>query len=171
MWYPGSWFPGTIHHQSYDRHKNYRSAPKWISLASYSISVNPKGCLMYVTTPQSCWILGSKQNLCLFQHVQVGRNYSICVVPWLDYILSGTALGEVQNGFRKGRSGSDCSFILNTILWKSSARRKLVHLSFLDLQKAWLFGRSYLRWGFKEGSWRLYRRCMKVIMLQLRWMV
>ena len=44
-------------------------------------------------------------------------------------------LGEVQNGFRKGRSGTDCGFILNTILWKTAAMRKKPHLAFLDLQK------------------------------------
>ena len=44
-------------------------------------------------------------------------------------------LGQVQNGFRKGRSGADCGFILNTVLWKSSALRKKPHLAFLDLQK------------------------------------
>ena len=46
-------------------------------------------------------------------------------------------LGEVQNGFRKGRSGGDSAFILNTILWKSSSKQKKVHVSFLDLQKAY----------------------------------
>ena len=46
-------------------------------------------------------------------------------------------LGEVQNGFRKTRSGADCGFILNTVLWKTAAQRKKVHLAFLDLQKAY----------------------------------
>ena len=46
-------------------------------------------------------------------------------------------LGEVQNGFRKDRSGGDSSFILNTILWKSLAKQKKVHLAFMDLQKAY----------------------------------
>ena len=46
-------------------------------------------------------------------------------------------LGEIQNGFRKKRSGGDSSFILNTILWKSLAKRKKVHLAFMDLQKAY----------------------------------
>ena len=46
-------------------------------------------------------------------------------------------LGEVQNGFRRGRSGTDCGFILNTVLWKCSARRKKPHLAFLDIQKAY----------------------------------
>ena len=46
-------------------------------------------------------------------------------------------LGEVQNGFRKGRSGSDSAFVLNTVLWKSLAKHNKVHVSFLDLQKAY----------------------------------
>ena len=46
-------------------------------------------------------------------------------------------LGEVQHGFRKGRSGADCGFILNSVLWKSAASRKLVHMAFIDLQKAY----------------------------------
>ena len=46
-------------------------------------------------------------------------------------------LGEIQNGFRKTRSGGDCAFVLNTILWKSAAQRKDVHLAFLDLMKAY----------------------------------
>ena len=46
-------------------------------------------------------------------------------------------LGEIQNGFRKDRSGIDSAFILNTILWKSMAKKKKVNLAFLDLQKAY----------------------------------
>ena len=46
-------------------------------------------------------------------------------------------LGEIQNGFRKTRSGDDNAFVLNTILWKSTAQRKDVHLAFLDLMKAY----------------------------------
>ena len=46
-------------------------------------------------------------------------------------------LGEIQHGFRKGRSGADCGFVLNSVLWKSVATKKLVHLAFVDLQKAY----------------------------------
>ena len=53
----------------------------------------------------------------------------------LEAVVEGkNLLGEVQNGFRKGRSGTDCGFILNTVLWKSAALRKKPHLAFLDLQ-------------------------------------
>ena len=46
-------------------------------------------------------------------------------------------LGEVQNGFRKNRSGIDSVFTLNTILWKTIAKRRKVNLAFLDLTKAY----------------------------------
>ena len=46
-------------------------------------------------------------------------------------------LGEIQNGFRKGRAGGDSAFILNTVLWKTTAQQKAVHLAFLDLLKAY----------------------------------
>ena len=46
-------------------------------------------------------------------------------------------LGEAQNGFRKGRSGNDSAFVLNSVLWKSLAKRKKTHLAFLDLAKAY----------------------------------
>ena len=46
-------------------------------------------------------------------------------------------LGEIQNGFRKGRCGADNSFVLDTILWKSKATKKPVHMSFVDITKAY----------------------------------
>ena len=46
-------------------------------------------------------------------------------------------LGEVQNGFRKERGGSDNSFILDTILWKAKAKKSKAHLAFLDISKAY----------------------------------
>ena len=46
-------------------------------------------------------------------------------------------LGEFQGGFRKGRGCPDNTFILHTILWKAKARRRLVHLAFLDVTKAY----------------------------------
>ena len=39
-------------------------------------------------------------------------------------------LGEIQNGFRKDRSGGDSSFTLNTVIWKTLAKKQKVHLSF-----------------------------------------
>ena len=46
-------------------------------------------------------------------------------------------LGEIQNGFRKDRSGADSSFTLCSILWKANVKKKKVHLAFMDLQKAY----------------------------------
>ena len=46
-------------------------------------------------------------------------------------------LGEIQNGFRKGRCAADNNFVLDTILWKSRALKKLVHMSFVDISKAY----------------------------------
>ena len=46
-------------------------------------------------------------------------------------------LGEMQQGFRKGRCGSDNSFVLNTILMKAGAQSRKVHLAYLDLKKAY----------------------------------
>ena len=46
-------------------------------------------------------------------------------------------LGEIQNGFRKGRCGADNNFVLDTILWKARAMKKPVHMSFIDISKAY----------------------------------
>ena len=46
-------------------------------------------------------------------------------------------LGEMQNGFRKDRSGLDSAYVLNTILWKAAAKKKKVNVAFLDIQKAY----------------------------------
>ena len=46
-------------------------------------------------------------------------------------------LGQIQNGFRRGRMGSDNSFVLDSILWKSKISQKKVHLGFVDIQKAY----------------------------------
>ena len=46
-------------------------------------------------------------------------------------------LGEIQNGFRKGRVGADNTFVLDTILWKQKALKKKTHMAFIDLVKAY----------------------------------
>ena len=55
-------------------------------------------------------------------------------------------LGEVQNGFRKNRSGIDSTFVLNTILWKTMAKKKKVNLAFLDIEKAYDSVRRDILW-------------------------
>ena len=52
-------------------------------------------------------------------------------------------LGQIQNGFRRGRCGSDNSFLLSTILWKSKSARKKVHLAFIDLTKVWILSQYF----------------------------
>ena len=56
-------------------------------------------------------------------------------------------LGEAQNGFRKDRSCVDSAFILNSLLWKSSAQQKKVNLAFLDIQKAYDSVQRDILWG------------------------
>ena len=46
-------------------------------------------------------------------------------------------LGEIQNGFRRGRCGADNNFILDTILWKNSAKKSKTFFAFLDISKAY----------------------------------
>ena len=47
----------------------------------------------------------------------------------------GGLLGEVQQGFRKGRCGADNSFVLHTILQKCAAQGKKPHMAFIDIKK------------------------------------
>ena len=60
-------------------------------------------------------------------------------------------LGEIQNGFRKGRSGSDNSFVLDTIFWKQKALRKKAHVAFIDLVKAYDTVDRNVLWNKLEG--------------------
>ena len=55
----------------------------------------------------------------------------------IEVVESHSLLGEIQNGFRKGRCGADNIFIMNTILWKARAMGEKVHLGFVDVQKAY----------------------------------
>ena len=55
----------------------------------------------------------------------------------IDVVETHNLLGETQNGFRKGRSGADNVFVLNTILWKAKALKEEVHLGFVDISKAY----------------------------------
>ena len=46
-------------------------------------------------------------------------------------------LGEIQNGFRRERCGSDNIFVLDTLLWKARYLRRSVHMAFVDISKAY----------------------------------
>ena len=60
-------------------------------------------------------------------------------------------LGEIQNGFRKGRMGSDNSFVLDSILWKGRAKKQKVHLAFIDLTKAYDMVDRGILWSTLTG--------------------
>ena len=53
----------------------------------------------------------------------------------IEVVETWVLLGEVQNGFRKGRCGADNIFLLHTILWKAKALGWKVHLGFVDISK------------------------------------
>ena len=48
-------------------------------------------------------------------------------------------LGEIQQGFRKGRCGADNNFVLHTILLKCAAQGKRPHMAFIDIKKVWWY--------------------------------
>ena len=52
-----------------------------------------------------------------------------------EVVESKKLLGEVQQGFRRGRRGADNTFVLNTIIMKGTATRKPPHLAYLDIKK------------------------------------
>ena len=60
-------------------------------------------------------------------------------------------LGEIQNGFRRGRMGADNCFVLDTILWKERSRKKKVHLAFVDLTKAYDMVDRGILWNIMSG--------------------
>ena len=66
-------------------------------------------------------------------------------------VESHDLLGEVQNGFRKGRVGADNSFVLDTILWKQKALRKKTHMAFIDLVKAYDMVDRNILWDKLSG--------------------
>ena len=49
------------------------------------------------------------------------------------FVELSNILGEMQNGFRKGRSCADNNFILHTILEKARVKRKKVYLRYCFL--------------------------------------
>ena len=54
-----------------------------------------------------------------------------------EVVEAHSLLGEIQNGFRKGRSCSDNQFILATILWKAREKNQDVHCAYVDLANAY----------------------------------
>ena len=74
-------------------------------------------------------------------------------------------LGESQNGFRKGRSGADNIFILNTALWKARAKGVKVHLGFVDVCKAYYSVNRAILWKKLEllGMDGKFLDCLKAM--------
>ena len=54
-----------------------------------------------------------------------------------EVVESHSLLGEVQNGFRKGRQMADNSFILDSILMKAKHLKQNTHLCYVDISKAY----------------------------------
>ena len=52
-------------------------------------------------------------------------------------VESQSLIGEDQNGFRRGRRMADNNFVLDTIIWKSRALGKDVHLAYIDISQAY----------------------------------
>ena len=69
----------------------------------------------------------------------------------MEVLETNNLLGEIQNGFRKGRCGSDNVFVLNTILWKAKALRQKVHLGFVDVAKAYDSVNRDILWRILES--------------------
>ena len=54
-----------------------------------------------------------------------------------EVVEAHNLLGEVQNGFRRGRCMADNSFILDSILMKAKHMKQNVHLCYVDISKAY----------------------------------
>ena len=77
-----------------------------------------------------CLMLGSKVVVVLNKDkVEVVLLFRTVVVEEMG------VLGEVQQGFRKGRCGADNSFVLHTILQQCAAKGRQPHMAFIDIQK------------------------------------
>ena len=53
-----------------------------------------------------------------------------------DVVEASNLLGEIQNGFRRGRCCADNNFVLSSILWKARAMGRKVFCAYVDLFKA-----------------------------------
>ena len=83
---------------------------------------------------------GQRENLGNYRPITVINSLSGLYSRLLNERLSSVVekhklIGEYQNGFRKGRTAVDNSFVLNTILSKQKYLNKKVHMAFIDLVK------------------------------------
>ena len=86
-------------------------------------------------------------------------------------------LGEIQGGFRKGRSGGDNYFVLNTIIWKAHAEGKEVHKAYIDIHKAYdsvnreILQAKLRKLNFGKSSLIALKTCIKMIVFKRSLMV
>ena len=110
----------------YNRVKNYSEVPAGWKRGRL-VLIHKKGPTVDVNNYRPLTVL-----------VTMSGVYSKLLNLRLTSVVEGhKLLGEIQHGFRKGRSGAESGFILNSILWKSTAQRKDAHMAFLDLVKAY----------------------------------
>ena len=83
----------------------------------------------------------------------------------IEVVEKHILLGEIQKKFRKGRSTADCCFVLNTILWKSIALRKLANIAFLDIQKAYDSVNRGILWTtlLESGFGGKFLECLEIV--------
>ena len=74
-------------------------------------------------------------------------------------------LGEVQNGFRRERSMTDNSFILDSILMKAKAKKQKLHLCYLDISKAYDSVNRQILWSrlIAMGFGSSFLGCLKAL--------
>ena len=99
---------------------------------------------------------GSKRSLHNYRTIAIGSNFGKLFTRILQTRMQTLAesagwLGDMQNGFRKGRSTMDSLFILTQVMEQALRKRTKVFLLFLDLRKA--FDRVW-----REGLWRVLQR-------------
>ena len=76
------------------------------------------------------------RSLCVIVSLS-GLNSKVLNERLTEVVENHSLLGEIQNGFRRGRSCADSQFILATVLWKAKALNKDVHCAFVDLASAY----------------------------------
>jgi hypothetical protein len=92
------------------------------------------GRVVLVPKPGAATDMGNYRPLTVI--TAVSALFSKVLNARLTTVVEGrNLLGELQQGFRKGRSGADNTFVLNTILMMCAAKKKKPHLAFIDIKK------------------------------------
>ena len=84
-----------------------------------------------------------------------------------DAVEASNLLGEIQNGFRRGRCCADNNFVLSTILWKARAMGRKVYCAYVDLFKAYDTVDRDILWNKmrKLGFGDHFIRCLQALYL------